>query len=198
MSDASRTSATLLQRLRKDPADQAAWDEFVERYGRMIFGWCRHWGLQEPDAEDVTQNVMVELVRQMRTFIYDPSGSFRGWLRTVAYRSWWRFADGRRRAAGTVDAACLALLRSDAACEDFLRQLEKECDRELLEKAMELVRLRVQPHTWQAFSLMALDGLPAAEVAGRLSMKPGAVFVARSKVQRMLQDEMRRMDGVDA
>ena len=46
----SRTSASLLERLRLAPADQAAWAEFVDRYGRKIYGWSRHWGLQEADA----------------------------------------------------------------------------------------------------------------------------------------------------
>jgi RNA polymerase sigma-70 factor (ECF subfamily) len=50
-----RTSPTLLERVRSAPADQQAWDEFVERYGRKIYAWCRQWGLQETDAEDVTQ-----------------------------------------------------------------------------------------------------------------------------------------------
>jgi hypothetical protein len=52
------TSLTLLARLRDTPADQGAWGAFVARYGRKIYGWCRHWGLQEADAEDVTQVVL--------------------------------------------------------------------------------------------------------------------------------------------
>ena len=77
----SRTSASLLARLRAAPADQAAWAAFVDRYGRKVYGWCRHWGLQEADAEDVTQNVLIELARQMAKFEYRTSGSFRGWHR---------------------------------------------------------------------------------------------------------------------
>jgi RNA polymerase sigma-70 factor (ECF subfamily) len=189
------TSVTLLRRLRKDPADQAAWAEFVDRYGRMIYRWCRQWGLQEADAEDVTQNVLVELARQMRTFVYDPQGRFRGWLKTIAYRSWCHFTDGRSRPGAAGDDALLRLLRSPSSCEDFLQHLERESDWELLEKATALVRLRVQPHTFEAFRLMALEGLSGAEVAGRLGMKVGAVFVARSKVQKMIQEEVRRLDG---
>ena len=52
----STTSLTLLGRLRQGATDQAAWDAFVERYGRKIYGWCRHWQLQQADAEDVTQD----------------------------------------------------------------------------------------------------------------------------------------------
>jgi RNA polymerase sigma-70 factor (ECF subfamily) len=189
------TSTTLLRRLRQDPADQAAWGEFVHRYGRMIFHWARRWGLQEVDAEDVTQNVLVELSRQMRTFVYDPTGRFRGWLKTLAYRTWCHFSQNHSRPASSGGEAILSFLRSPSSSEDFLQQLEEEGQRELMEKAMDRVRQRVKPHTWEAFRMMALDGLSGAEVAERLGMKPGAVFVARSKVQKMIQEEVHRLDG---
>ena len=82
-SSGSHTSPSLLGRLQQEPADQQAWAEFVERYGRRIYGWCRQAQLQEADAEDVTQMVLVQLAKRMRSFAYDPSKSFRGWLRTL-------------------------------------------------------------------------------------------------------------------
>src|SRR5581483_838058 len=91
------TSTSLLLRLRQEPTNQHAWDEFVTRYARLIFRWCRRWGAQEADAEDVTQVVLLELARQMRGFVYDPGGSFRGWLKTVAYRAWRRSVERRGR-----------------------------------------------------------------------------------------------------
>ena len=59
--DPLKTSLTLLDRLRRDPKDQAAWSEFVARYGPRILQWCRGWGLQESDAQDVTQDVLLKL-----------------------------------------------------------------------------------------------------------------------------------------
>src|SRR5262245_27156971 len=67
----TRTSVTLLARLRQIPADQAAWAEFTERYGRKIYAWCRRWNLQEADAEDVTQIVLLKLAEKMQRFEYD-------------------------------------------------------------------------------------------------------------------------------
>src|SRR5262249_4514938 len=77
----SQTSATLLARLRQVPADQAAWAQFTQRYGRKIYAWCRRWNLQEADAEDLTQNVLLKLAEKMQTFVYDPEKSFRAWLK---------------------------------------------------------------------------------------------------------------------
>jgi RNA polymerase sigma factor (sigma-70 family) len=198
MSDSSdsRTSTTLLRRLRECPQDEAAWGRFMDRYGTLVYRWCRHWGLQECDAEDVTQNILVELLRQMRTFVYDPGGSFRGWLRTVAYRAWCKFLEGQQR-LGAQSQAALEKLRTQEAYDDLLIHLERENEREALEQAMGVVRLRVQPHTWDAFRLLALEGRTGAEAAAQLDMNIGAVFVARSKVQKMLREEIARLTGDD-
>src|SRR5579871_5154091 len=168
----SQTSTTLLRRLRQDPTDPGAWNEFVERYGRMIYRWCRRYRLQEADAEDVTQNVLLILAAQMKKFAYDPTKSFRGWLKTITYRSWCQFARTRSKPGGGLGGdQNLDQLCSAEAGADFLQLLQQEGDRELLEKAMELVRLRVQPHTWEAFRLLALEGLSGAEAAEKLQMK---------------------------
>ena len=66
--DPLKTSLTLLGRLRRDPKDQAAWSEFVARYGPRILQWCRGWGLQESDAQDVTQDVLLKLNGLMARF----------------------------------------------------------------------------------------------------------------------------------
>src|SRR5437016_12900521 len=92
------TRVTLLSRLRRDPSDQGGWDEFVAQYGRHIYRWCRQWKLQDADAEDVTQDILVKLTRKLRAFAYDPSRSFRSWLKTVAHHAWRNFEESRRRA----------------------------------------------------------------------------------------------------
>jgi RNA polymerase sigma-70 factor (ECF subfamily) len=197
MSDAvpSSTSPTLLGRLGRTPTDQGAWREFVERYGPQIRRWCRHWGLQEADAQDVEQNILLELARQMAGFRYDPGGSFRGWLKTVAYRAWCKFLEARTRAGvGSGDSAVAALLEATAG-EDLVERLDQESNRELLEMAMAQVRLRVQPRTWEAFRLLALEERSGSEVAEQLGMKVGAVFVAKSNVRKMIEEEIARLDG---
>ena len=193
------TSPTLLGRLARSPADQAAWAEFVRRYGPLIHGWCRRWGLQETDAQDVAQNVLLELARQMAGFNYDPAGSFRGWLRTVARRAWGRYVEARRRPGlGTGDSAVAGVLESVEAGDDLVGRFEEESTRELLQSAMERVQLRVQPKTWEVFRLLALEGMSGGEVAQRLGMKVGAAYVAKSKIIKMIEQEARRLDGGDA
>ncbi|MCI0465078.1 MAG: sigma-70 family RNA polymerase sigma factor [Gemmataceae bacterium] len=197
MADAShwRTSATLLARLRCAPTDEAAWREFVQRYGRIIYGWCRRWRLQEADAQDVTQTVLLKLADKLRTFAYDPSRRFRGWLKTLTHHAWRDFLDSRQRAdPGTGDSQVLELLETIEAREDLVKVLEEEFDHELLDAAMARVQQRVQARTWEAFRLLALEGRSGAEAAAQLHMNVAAVFVAKSKVQKMLQQEVRRLE----
>ncbi len=189
------TRVTLLIRLRQDPSDQTGWDEFVECYGRHIYRWCRQWKLQDADAEDVTQDILVKLIQKFRAFTYDPSRSFRGWLKTVAHNALRDFADSRRNAARAEGASRIPdLMLTVEAREDLARKLERAFDLELLEAAKVRVRLRVAPHTWEAFRLMTFEGLPVAEVAAKVQLQVAMVYVAKSKVQKMLQEEIGRLE----
>ena len=197
MTDATlpTTRVTLLTQLRQDPSDQAGWDEFVERYGRHIYQWCRQWKLQDADAEDVTQDILVKLTQKLRAFAYDPSRSFRGWLKTVAHHAWRDFQNGRRharRAGG--DSQVQELMLTLEAREDLAQKLEEAFDLELLEAAKVRVRLRVAPHTWEAFRLVAIEDLPVAEVAARVSLQVAMVYVAKSKVQKLLREEIQKLE----
>jgi RNA polymerase sigma-70 factor (ECF subfamily) len=189
----SQTSATLLARLRQVPVDQAAWVQFTERYGRKIFAWCRRWNLTEADAEDVTQNVLLKLTEKMQTFEYDPARSFRAWLKTVTRNAWSDYWAGHKAVAAGGSQA-LELLQTVEAREDLVQRLEDEFDRELLEEAKARVRVRVTTRTWEAFERTALHGQSGAEAARALGMKVATVFVARSKVQKMLQEELQRLE----
>ena len=194
----SGTRVTLLGRLRRDPSNQAIWAEFVEHYGTKIFAWCRKWGLQEADAQDVTQNVLLKLADKMQTFTYDPSRSFRAWLKTLTHHAWSDYLEGRQRPGqGSGDSRVLDMLHSVEVRADLLQHLEAEFDRELFEEAMTRVRLRVAPQTWEAFRLTALEGLSGADAAQRIPMQVAQVFVAKRRVQKMLAAEIAELEGRD-
>jgi RNA polymerase sigma factor (sigma-70 family) len=192
----SGTRVSLLGRLRRDPNDQQAWDEFVEHYGGRIYDWCLRWQLQEADAQDVTQMVLLKLAQKMRDFRYDPSRSFRAWLKTLTHHAWSDFLESRRRPGlGSGDSQVGRLLDNLAARDDLLQRLDEEFDRELLEEAMARVRLRVAPQTWEAFRLTALEGLSGADAAARIPMAVAQVFVAKRRVQKMIQAELTRLEA---
>jgi RNA polymerase sigma-70 factor (ECF subfamily) len=197
--DASCNSATrssLLARLRDDASDQSAWQEFVDRYGPAIKAWCRRWNLQESDAEDVTQQVLLKVAVKLRHFVYDPERSFRAWLKTVARHAWSDFvAEQERGGAGSGDSGVLAVLQTVPARTDLESRLQETFDLELLEIATARVRAHVKATTWEAFRLTALEGLSGVEAAGRLGMQVAAVFMAKSNVQKLLQEEIRTLES---
>lgn len=192
---APETSVSLLERLRLSPNDPVAWDDFVRRYATAIYDWCRQWNLQDADARDVTQSVMLKLVKRLRTFEYDPAHSFRAWLRTVAHHAWIDFATERRR-AGAVGAE-VSLLNGIPSRDDLLAQLDAEFDREVFEEAVARVRIRVSPKTWDAFRLTALEDLSGADAAKQLGLTVANVFKAKSNVLKCLSEEVRRLEGAE-
>ena len=195
----SGTRLSLLSRLRKDPQDSSAWDEFVGRYGPRIEAWCRRWGLQEADVQDVTQMVLVRLATKLRGFVHGSTGSFRAWLKTLTRHAWSDFAaDRQRTVAAAGGSGMFEVLHTVEARDDLERRMEEAFDLELLELAANRVRERVEPHTWEAFQLTALDGLSGAEAAARLDMPVASVFKAKSNVQKMLQEEIAQLEGVEA
>ncbi len=94
------TSPTLLSHLVDPERREEAWRVFLERYRPLIRGWCRRWGLKDGGADDVTAAVLAKLVRIMEKFVYDPTQSFRAWLRVVVDHEACDLWRQRRRHAG--------------------------------------------------------------------------------------------------
>jgi RNA polymerase sigma-70 factor (ECF subfamily) len=186
--DPARTSQTLLIRLR-DPGDQLAWEEFYARYTPMIRGWCRQWFPRE--LEDMVQEVMVLLVRRLRDFEYQPGKRFRGYLKTVTHRL---MADLKERRGGRPALDGHGLIDEVEASQDLWERLAAEYDLELLDKAKDTVRARVDPRTWAAYLVTAEQGRPGADVARELGMKVGAVHQAKHHVLTMLQQEVKSLE----
>lgn len=147
--------------------------------------------MQASDADDVVQEVLMAFSRQVASFEYDDRLKFRGFLRTIARRTWADLLSKRKRQAiVTGDTVVHQLLQQHSDGDQFAEQLEAEWKRELLEKAMVRVRNRVQPKTWQAFEELTRNGRSGEQVAELLEMKVGAIWVAKSKVKKMLQEEV--------
>lgn len=189
------TSLGLLEKLQSEQFDQNAWEEFVRRYARVLRDWARRWGIQGSDAEDLAQEVMLKLVRQMRDFRYDPTQSFRGWLKTVAYRTLARQRERSRRSVSLGESGQGHPVDSVEAHEDLDRLLRSQAEQELFELAAERVQARVRALSWHAFAMSAIDGLRGEEIAKRLGISLSAVYVAKYRVQKLLGEEIRRIGG---
>ena len=190
------TRITLLHRLNEKPDDAASWTEFVTVYGPAIRQWCLHWGLQESDAQDVTQNVLFRLTTRLPNFRYDHTKSFRGWLKTLTHHAWHDFiTEAGYRHRGTGDSGTHDQLQSAEARTDLESRVEAAFDKELLEVAVERVKERVAVATWEAFKRTAFDGTPPQEVADALGLRVSQVYLAKHRVQKQLQDAILALEA---
>jgi RNA polymerase sigma-70 factor (ECF subfamily) len=195
--DTESQTGTTLRVLLRDPSDPQAWQSFVARYAPRILAWCRQWNLQPADAQDVAQEVLYRLVGQLRRFHYDPAkGHFRGWLKGMARHAWSDLRDRRRRAGwGSGDPQVQQLLEAQVDQNGLLEALEQEFERELYEEAQARVQLRVTRPTWQAFQWLVHENWSGAQVAAELHLTVAAVYMAKQRVQKMLAEEVRRLQG---
>jgi RNA polymerase sigma factor (sigma-70 family) len=184
------TRPSLLVRIR-DPRDVASWQAFVDAYTRLIYGYCRRTGLQDADAADVTQEVLFEVARCIRAFEYEPQrGRFRDWLGLLTRRRAIRFLKDKNRMAGG-GAGELGDDESSWQAAHVDPEWIQEFHTHILKAAMERARPHFEPVTWRAFELVWLENRSSAEVAAELMIPIETVYVAKSRVLKRLEEEIR-------
>ena len=196
MPEALLTRASLLARL-GDPEDRAAWQQFVELYGGLVYGFARRHGLQDADAADLTQEVFLAVARQAGRWHYDPArGSFRGWLYGVTRHKLARLLERRRaQPVGSGDSSDRRRLDEEPSGEPGPQEAwEQEFRRHMFHLAAEQVKDDFAPTTWHAFWRTAVEGRPAAEVGAELGLSVGAVYVARSRVLARLAEKIQEIE----
>ncbi len=180
-SDATRPS--LLVRI-KDPRDREAWGQFVDLYAPLVYKMARRRGLQDADACDLTQDVLRSVMGAVGRLDYDRNkGTFRGWLFTVTRNALNTFLEAQRRVprAGG-DPGVQERLEHRSAPDEESAAWDREYQERLVTCAAEQVRPSFEAATWQAFWQTAVEGRPGKEVAARLGMTVGAVYIAKSRV----------------
>ena len=188
--------------------NHAAWVQFYGHYEPKLRRWCTGLGLDDDSVDEVCQAILIELANRMRTFRYDPKGSFRGWLRRFCES---RVVDHQRRRKkairpiGLVDCVDERQVAAGQRSLDGKQSEGPEWGTDGWELGMlaegrriqESVRARVQPHTWDAFWLVAVSDWTVECTAETLGMTRTAVYAARNRVLRLLSDEGRRAPDRD-
>jgi RNA polymerase sigma factor (sigma-70 family) len=195
----TQTRASLLLAVR-DYGNAPAWAAFTRRYEGPIRAWCRRMGLRHDDEDDVVQAILVKLVEKIRQFDYDPrKGRFRQWLRRLVHGAVvdrWRRAnrhpcDRGRGESWLHEAPEDVPIPAGADPQELLHAMEQQMERDRrVHAACERVRRRVEDQTWQAFWLTTVEGCKGTEVKDRLGMTVAAVYVAKSRVLKMIRNEI--------
>jgi RNA polymerase sigma-70 factor, ECF subfamily len=176
------TSVSLLQRLRQQSTADS-WERLTRLYTPLLFHWARRLGLQEQDAGDLVQEVLIVLVKKLPEFEYQPGRSFRGWMRTILMNKW--RDRPRRKPAGPLDTEMQPLAPVD---DDALE--EREYRLHVLGQALRLMSADFEPATWQACWETVVCDRPAAQVAAELGISVNAVYLAKSRVLNRLRQDL--------
>lgn len=196
MTSLPETRESLLVQIR-DPGDAAAWERFVTVYRPAVFRLAVRCGLQETDAEDLAQRVMISVSRAIGGWTKDAKrGTFRGWLLRIARNEIINALTRRPKDAGRGGTSVVNQLEQCASTKDSVEALiEDEHRRAIFRWAAEEIRPEFQAATWQAFWLSSVEGQAVDDVAMKLGKSVGAVYAARSRIIRRLKDVVRESEA---
>jgi RNA polymerase sigma-70 factor, ECF subfamily len=178
--------------LRAQTGEEAAWKDLTDLYRPLILGWLNRQGVPAVDLEDLSQDVLLSVVKHLPTFEHSGRrGAFRSWLRTIVCSrttDYWRGAGVSTHASGGSGAA--AALQQIADPESGLnQQWDEEHDRYVLGCLLDLAEEEFEPATLRAFRRLALDGASGAEVAEEMGLTVAAVYTAKSRVLQRIRQE---------
>jgi RNA polymerase sigma-70 factor, ECF subfamily len=186
----TRTSVSLLDRLKVAGPDASDWNRLQGIYLPLISRWLGRVPGLGVEADDLAQEVFVVVIRELPRFERQREGSFRAWLRQVTVNRIRTYRRKRRRqpVAG-LDAADGFLERLSNPDDDLAREWDRDHNKHVVQKLLTLVQPAVSPTTRAAFQRFAFDGIPTLRVAEELGLAENAVILAKSRVLKRLRQE---------
>jgi RNA polymerase sigma-70 factor (ECF subfamily) len=198
--DLIRTRATLLGRL-KNWEDQASWQEFFDIYWQPIYRFARKAGLSDAEAQDVVQETMFAVSKQMPGFEYNPAiGTFKAWLLNLVR---WRITDQFRKRGPMLandappdDSTRTATLEriADEKNSDWTAMWEIDWQKAMYAAAMDRVKPHLDPRKFQIFDFYVNHEWPPEKVALTFNVAVNQVYLVKNRVTEMLRDEVHRLE----
>jgi RNA polymerase sigma-70 factor (ECF subfamily) len=185
------TSVSLLERLAGAPTDDD-WRRLLDLYQPLLRAWMARAGVPASDADDLVQEVLLVVFREVGGFEHRGQGAFRAWLRTIlANRVRDYFRARQHRPIATGDSDFLRQLDDLESPDSALSRLwDREHDEHVAASLLRRVEGDFAPATWQAFRRHVLEGESAALVAEALGLSLNSVLLAKSRVLKRLRQEL--------
>ncbi len=185
------TSASLLDRLSARPSE-SDWRRMVDLYQPLLRSWCLRSGAPDSDADDLVQETLAVVIREVAGFDRRHPGAFRAWLRGILANRLKHFFRARKSQPQATGGSDLFLRLDELECPGsaLSDQWDRDHDRHLAGRAMKLVRQDFTPATWQAFQRVVLEEASPVEVAVELGLSVNAVLLAKSRVLKRLRSEL--------
>jgi len=204
--DLAQTRWSLINRL-KDTEDQESWRDFFETYWRLIYNVALKSGLQATEAEDVVQNTVLTVYKQMKVFKPDPAvGSFKSWLLKVA-RS--RISDefrarGKNPAAMALKpkrprdenaGATATIQRLPDPAGNFVDAIwDEEWKKNLVHNALEKVKTKASARDFQIFYLYTIKEHDPKAVADITGVSTSYVYVVKTRLLPVFEAAVRQLE----
>ncbi len=187
------TRNSLLVRL-QDANDVAAWDDFAELYGPVVYRVALGKGFQSADAEDLVQEVFLAVSLSLNQWLArEDRGAFRAWLIRIARNEAIdRMRERATRSLGRGGSAAEQMLAQVPARSEVSDSLDLEYERAVFRWAAKRAEEEVSDQVWQAFWLTSIEGVPIPEAASRLQTGVGNIYVSRSRVMARIKHHIQK------
>lgn len=183
------TRESLLSRL-KNWDDSGSWNDFFNTYWKLIYNAAIKMGLTESEAQDVVQETVISIAKNMPKFRYrKENGSFKGWLLTLTR---WRIIDQLRKR----DSAHVRFDENDPESGGMVDAFElegiwnDEWNRNLVDAAINRVKGRIDPRHFQIFDAYVLQRWPIKKVSSALDVSVPRVYLIKHRVTRIIKREI--------
>ena len=171
------TKKTLLSKI-SDGDDNISWDDFFEMYRPLIFIRGRDFGFSKTECDDLIQLVMAEIFKMRTTFTYNPAkGRFRDYMKKIIFHQALRLKKEIYKGKMYVELSEDLMEENDKLEQSW----QEEWEAQQMKMALDELKHKIEPVTYQAFDLYALQNCPAEEVAAWLKISVNSVYLAKTR-----------------
>jgi RNA polymerase sigma-70 factor (ECF subfamily) len=175
--------------------NREAWAEFVQIYRPVVYRMARRRGMQDADAQDLSQDVLVRVSKAIDRWEPQSGIRFRHWLRKIASNAIATAVTKSKPRGIVVGLEADHILAETPEVSAARSELDAECFRERYLRAATIVKVDVSPVTWAAFEQTVVQGRSCEEAAESLGKSLGTIYAARSRILKRLQIEVQRLEG---
>ena len=197
------TKKSLLAKVRA--GDEVSWAEFYATYKPLILLCGQDCTLTPDENDELVQQVMSEIFRKDIVGKYDPDhipddvvfhydqshGRFRHYLRGIIRNQALKILRKRKSVVELDDPAQQI---AEPAVDIWDELWDEEWKRHVLAMALTELKGHVQPETYVAFEMYALQERPVQEVADFLNLPIASVYTAKSRCIAALKEIITKLE----
>lgn len=190
------TRVTLLAKLKKTE-NEAAWLEFENTYRGFILSLIVRMGINQQDAEDISQAVLTKVWQKIEDFEYNENkGKFHNWLAAMTrntvkdfFRTKKNFITGRDSVEYQEDYINI----EEQVLPDIENLAREEWVLHITNLAWENIKADIYETKQEVFKMVSNE-VPTKEIAQKLGISDASVRVYKAEVFEKMRAEINRLN----